>query len=522
VTRAAALVVALGGVAAEGVGFGLDDAGGWVPDLLTGWVLAGCGIVAWQRRPASLIGPLLVATGLLWFAGDVSSALVFAYRGPLLALVLTYPGGRPHGRAQTIAVVAACVAAAIPAVWRSEPLAIALSLAAVAVAGFHRRGTAGRQRRERTAALRATVALAGLLAGTAALRLAVATPTMTDVSLAIFELGVCLLAVALLIGLLREPWARVRATDLVVELADTRSGAVRDALARALGDPSLELAFALGDGYVDAAGRALSLPVAGSARRTTTITRDGAPVAALIHDQAVLDDPGLDTALAEAAHLAATNARLQAEVRRQISELQASRRRLLVAADDERQRLEQRLRDTAQQRLTRLLPGLAAARAATPDDPARAARVERVADQLKRSLDDLRRLAAGLHPRELEALGLDGALRALANRSPVPVDLAVSLPDGLPEDRERAVYFVCSEALANVAKYAGASRARVTVRVGGGQLRVEVADDGRGGADVAAGSGLRGLADRVETVGGTLTVESPPGAGTRVVAELPT
>jgi signal transduction histidine kinase len=251
------------------------------------------------------------------------------------------------------------------------------------------------------------------------------------------------------------------------------------------------------------------------------ITRDGAPVAALIHDQAVLDDPGLDAALSEAAHLAATNARLQAEVRQQISELQASRRRLLVAADDERRRLEQRLRDTAQQRLTRLLPELAAARCETTGDSARAARITRVTEQLERSLDDLGRLAAGLHPHELEALGLDGALHALAGRSPVPVDLAVSLPEELPADRERAVYFVCSEALANVAKYARASRAYVIVQAVGGLLRVEVADDGRGGVDPEAGSGLRGLADRVETLGGTLNVDSQPGAGTRIVAELP-
>jgi signal transduction histidine kinase len=521
VTRAAWVLVALGGVAAEAVGFGLNDPGGWVPDLLTGWLLAGCGLVAWERRRASLTGPLLVATAVLWFAGDVSSALVFAYRAPLVALVLTYPGGRPRGRAQTIAVAAAWVAAAIPAVWRSEPLAIALGVAAVVVAGLHRRAAAGRERRERTAALRATTAFACLLAGTAVMRLAVTTPAITDNSLAVFELGVCVIAVALVAGLLREPWARVRATDLVIELADARSGAVRDALARALGDPTLELAFALGDGYVDAAGHALTLPVAGSARRTTTIIRDGAPVAALIHDQAVLDDPGLDAALSEAAHLAATNARLQAEVRQQISELQASRRRLLVVADDERRRLEQRLRDTAQQRLTRLLPELAAARCETTGDSARAARITRVTEQLERSLDDLGRLAAGLHPHELEALGLDGALHALAGRSPVPVDLAVSLPEELPADCERAVYFVCSEALANVAKYARASRAYVIVQAVGGLLRVEVADDGRGGADPEAGSGLRGLGDRVETLGGTLNVDSQPGAGTRIVVELP-
>lgn len=520
-TRAAWVVVALGGVAAEAVGFGLDDPGQWLPDLLTGWVVAGCGLVAWQQRPASLTGPLLLATGALWFAGGVSGPLVFAYRGPLLALTLTYPRGRPRGRVQIAAVAAAYVAAAITPVWRSEHVTVALGIAALGVAVMLRRAAVGRERRERSAALAATAALACVLAATAILRLAVRTPAMTEVSLTLFEVGLAALAVAMLVGLRREPWARVRATDLVVELTDTRSGVVRDALARAVGDPALDVAFAVGDGWVDAAGHAVVLPAAGSQRRATTIARDGMPVAVMIHDGAVLGDPSLEAALAEAAGLAAANARLQAEVREQISALQASRRRLLVAADDERSRLEARLRATAKRRLTKLLPDLEQARIDAADDRARAARIVRVAEQLERSLEDLGRLAAGLHPRELEQLGLEGALRALAGRSPVPVDLAVSLPESLPADAERAVYFVCSEALANVAKYADAPRARVTASAAAGRLRIEVADDGRGGANAQAGSGLRGLADRVETVGGTLTIDSPPGAGTRVVAELP-
>jgi signal transduction histidine kinase len=511
------------GVGAEMVGFGFDDPGTWVPDLLAGWVLAGCGLVGWQRRPRSLVGPLLVATGGLWFVGDVSAAAVYAYRGPLLHLTLTYPGGRPCGRAQALAVAAAYLAAAVAPVWRSEGLTIVLGLAFVAAAAGHRRGTVGRERRERTYALRATAAVAGLQAATAGVRLAVPTPLVTDLSLVMFDAALAVLAIALVRGLLREPWARTRATDLVVELAETRSGPLRDRLARALGDPTLEIGFraAQGDGYVDAAGRPLTLPPPGSPRRTTILEHDERAPAVLIHDPALFDDPALGAALAEAAHLAGSNARLQAEVRAQIAELQASRRRLLVAADGERRRLEQRLQETAERRLTRLLPELEQARCLAGADLQRAARLQRVSEQLQHSLADVRRLAAGLHPRELATGGLAGALDALASRSPVPVELRVELPERVPGELERAAYFVCSEGLANVAKYAHASRARITVGMVGPRLRVTVADDGGGGADPGGGTGLRGLADRVEALGGALMVDSLAGAGTRLVAELP-
>src|SRR4051812_3855912 len=179
-------VLAAAGVAAEAVGFGFGDPSEWIPDLVTGWLLAGCGVVAWDRRPRSLVGPLLVATGGLWFVGDVSASAVYAYRGPLLHLTLTYPGGRPRGRAQALTVAAAYPVAAVAPVWRSEAVTIVLSLAFVAAAAGHRRGTAGRERRERTYALRATAAVAGLQAATAAVRLAVPTALATDLSLVVF------------------------------------------------------------------------------------------------------------------------------------------------------------------------------------------------------------------------------------------------------------------------------------------------------------------------------------------------
>jgi signal transduction histidine kinase len=515
--------LAIGGVAAVASGFGLSHPGDWVPDLLTGWTLGACGLLAWAWRPDSLTGPLLVATSGLWFVGDVSSAAVFAYRGPLLHVTLCYPGGRPRGRAHTAAVAGCYAASAITAVWRSEEATIVIAVLITAVAAVHRRAAVSRERRERTYALGATGALAVVLAATAIVRRVFETQAAADASLLVFEAVLMVLAVTLLAWLRREPWAKARATDLVVELGETRSGALRTQLARALGDPTLELGFAAGDGdgWVDAAGHALALPAAGAPRRTTIVERDGRDLAVLVHDAAVIEDPGLAAALVEAADLAGSNARLQANVRAQIAELQASRRRLLVAGDGERRRLEQRLHETAERRLERLLPELEEARRAAGVDYERAARLQRVGEQLEQSLADLRRLAAGLHPRELATGGLEGAVRAVAERSPVPVDLELAAPSALSPDVERAVYYVCSEGLANVAKYARATRARVAIGAAGSRLRVEVADDGCGGADLLRGSGLRGLADRVETLGGELAVESPPGAGTRLVAELP-
>jgi signal transduction histidine kinase len=251
----------------------------------------------------------------------------------------------------------------------------------------------------------------------------------------------------------------------------------------------------------------------------TRIERDGNPIAALIHDPAVLDDPVLLEAVSSAAQLAASNARLQAEVRAQVAALRASRRRVMDAGDEERRRLERRLRDGAERRLVELAGTLQRTHQGTSGEETRV-RIDRAAAQLERTLEDLNRLAQGLHPRVLSDRGLAAALASLAERSEVPVEVAIS-SNGIPPPIEAVAFFVCSEALANVAKYASASRVNVSVTSGDGGVRVEVEDDGVGGADPSHGSGLRGLADRVEALGGTLRIESTPGHGTRLTAELP-
>jgi signal transduction histidine kinase len=249
------------------------------------------------------------------------------------------------------------------------------------------------------------------------------------------------------------------------------------------------------------------------------VEREGQPVAVLVHDPAVLEDPGLLEAVTAAAQLAASNARLRAEVQVRVEELAASRRRILAAGDEERRRLEHRLHGGAEQRLGKLAATLRRSRRSAAGQPTRE-QIARAEDQLVRTLEELRRLAHGLHPRMLSEHGLAGALAALAKDLPLPVDLDVTSTQ-LPQRVQAVAYFVCAEALANVAKHAAAARVTVAVTASEDRLRVEIADDGVGGADSGHGSGLRGLADRVETLGGTLRVESAAGRGTRLAADIP-
>ena len=203
-------------------------------------------------------------------------------------------------------------------------------------------------------------------------------------------------------------------------------------------------------------------------------------------------------------------------------ELRASRSRIVEAQDAARRRLERNLHDGAQQRLVALALGLRLAQAKALKDPeGTESMLAAAADELAQAITELRELARGIHPAILSDRGLPAALEALAGRSPTPVDVEVGLEERLPPPIEAAAYFVVSEALANVAKYAEASFVRVSVSRENGHARVEVADDGRGGADPAGGSGLRGLADRVEALDGWLEVESVPGEGTRILAEIP-
>ena len=204
-------------------------------------------------------------------------------------------------------------------------------------------------------------------------------------------------------------------------------------------------------------------------------------------------------------------------------ELAASRARLVKAADDARRRIERNLHDGAQQRLLATALTLTRLHQRFERDPDDArALLASAREELSCGMRELRDLARGLHPAVLTDHGLEAGLRALVQRAPLPVELRADVPDALDVTIEGAAYFVVSEALTNVARYAQASSVSVDVEHTGAKLVVTIADDGIGGADCRHGSGLRGLVDRVEAVGGRLHVDSPPGMGTRIGAELPT
>ena len=493
---------ALLGVAAEWVSFGWDDPRQWIPDLVTGWTLIACGLVAWSRRGNSLSGPLLAATGFCWFLGNVAAGALYLYRGPLVHLLVTYPSGRPSSRRELATVAVGYAAAVVAPVWRSEVVTIVLAVLLIAVCARVYSRTVGPPRRARLVALWAAGGFGFVLAAGAAARLAVPRNDAGDASLLALEAALCAVAFGLLAGLLSRSWEQGAVTDLVVELGENRGRTLRDELARALADPSLEVGFWLQDqgAFVDSDNRPLALPDPDTGRSTTLVEGEAGPVAALVHDPAVLADPGLREAVSAAARLAAANARLTAEVRAQVAQLQESRRRILEAGDEERKRLERRLHAGAEARLERLAQRLRALRLAASSEIARD-RIAGTEAQLDRTLEELHRLAHGLHPRVLAEAGLAGALSSLAEQVPVAVEVRTPVPE-LPADIEAVAYFVCSEALANIAKHAGASRVSVSVTTGDGRVRVAIQDDGRGGANPAHGTGLRGLADRLEALGG--------------------
>jgi signal transduction histidine kinase len=215
-------------------------------------------------------------------------------------------------------------------------------------------------------------------------------------------------------------------------------------------------------------------------------------------------------------------ARRAREYRARVADLRDQRQRIIAAADAERQRIERDLHDGAQQRLVALATMLTLAEARLKTDPERAAElVTRAREEAQLAVKDLRDLAHGIHPAVLSDLGLHAALEALAARAPVPVQVSGVPSEPLPPPVEAAAYFVTAEALTNVAKYAQANECDVNLAVEDGRLRVEIRDDGVGGADPTRGSGLLGLRDRVEALDGSLEVDSPPGEGTAVVVELP-
>jgi signal transduction histidine kinase len=518
-----------------------------------------CGLFVWWRRPESRFGALMVACGfanfvstLSWTTNDLTFTLGQALDlvPPVLFLLLSlaFPSGLLTRPAERVLVVSALVAAVVSQVtrmtlggfgpnnlfeiWPDEDAAIlCLRISLLTMAGFCLTGVVlllmRRRRRRRPLRPMFVVLVDAFAAGLVMIALlyvsaAFNSPITKEIRWVTFAtLGVAPLV--FLAGLLNVRLARSAVGDLVLELrADPAPADLRDALARALRDPSLELAYWLPDFgvYADLDGRPVELPDL-EGRSTTPIDRDGEHVAALIHDPALEDEPELLEGVQAAAGIALENARLQAELRARLEELRGSRARIVEAAQNERQLLERNLHDGAQQRLIALSLDLSRLEERVDGAPEVKAGIDEARRQIAASLAELREISSGLHPAVVSGHGIGVALEQLAARAPVPVQLSVEVDERLPEPLEVAAYYVVSESLANVAKHAEARSARVEVRKEQRDVVVEIVDDGIGGADSERGTGLRGLADRVESLDGRLRVWTQRGGGTRVRAEIP-
>lgn len=540
-------------------------------EIAVGWSFLFVGLIAGRRRPENRVGLLMSIFGLTWFAYVIAwfhfpvtyyigDAFRWAFLVVLGHLYVVYPRGRPTGKVERGALAAIYVWFAfatlsetptndpawygchqclpnpfyIPGTAWINPAMTAISQTGITVLALGVLGVFFRRWRRASAPVRRAMSPAAwaalpVLGVVVALQLQ-ARGLLSEQAIAVLMpiewLAFAVLPIGLLVGVLRTRLGRAAVTNFVVELnrIPTRSS-LRDSLSRALGDPSLELAFALPGGeYVDTLGSTVILPPPGSGRAVTSIESEGRPLAALIHDPAVdEEDPELVAAAGSAARLALENERLQAEVRASLEEVRASRARILEAADAERKRLERDIHDGAQQRLVALGLALRMARdqAATHADEALVKDLDGATSQLKQALSELRDLAQGIHPAVLSRAGIGPALRVLAELSPIPVDIKDVPAARYPESVEAAVYFVVSEALTNAAKHSGAGRVEVSVRQQDDRLTVDVRDDGLGGAAPGNGSGLIGMADRVAVLGGKLEIASPSAAGTLVHAEIP-
>jgi signal transduction histidine kinase len=525
--------------------------------LLLGWSFTGTGLYAWWRRPGNRTGALMTAAGFAWFAGALSTAdddvlytigLAFDALFPVIAghLVLAFPTGRletPGDRRLLWVGYLAATVLQVPSLLFEEHapgdprnllvvhpdqdvsdlldlvqfLVVAGVITVATVVIFRRWAAASPPQRRVLAPVIWSGGVAFCVLGLAAGLDAAGVPVEELEAVALGLLA--LVPFAFLAGLLRSRLAQAdRIAELIARLGQApEPDTMRAALARALGDPSVAIAYWLPESarFVDADGRPVTLPDG----EWTPVELEGRRIAAIRHDRSLADEPQLVGAAGAAAALALENQRLAAELRARIEDLRASRARIVSAGDTERRRLERNLHDGVQARMIGLAAKLGLARSKAEGDLAALLEESRV--ELMASLDELRTVARGLHPAVLTDRGLDAAVRGLAFRAPLPVEVADGTPDDLPAPVATALYYVVAEALTNVAKYASATRATVAVRRDGADAVAEVADDGVGGADAAGGSGLEGLSDRVAALDGRLEVESPPGAGTVVRARIP-
>lgn len=523
------------------------------------------GVIAWLRRPSSEIGALLSVGCLAWlvtgFANTDSRGLValglITATAPLALIVhllVTFPSGRLSGRLSWAIVVVGYFVALVlqiplytftaypppydllqiadrsdlfnAAVWVQR--GVGLGVMAVTSAELARR------------LYRATPSQRYVLAplyayGIVAILLVPLSPTVlapqfgwSVITTYVVQLSVmAIIPVAFGWSIIRggfAPSAEIEELGAWFGVEERARSTLRAALANTLGDPTLELLFWVPDrqAYVDAAGRPAQ-PAVGHGRGLAEVDLSGRRVGAISYALDAVGDPGLVRSAGRIIAVAVDRERLTAELRANEAALRESRQRIVESGDRERRRIERNLHDGARQRILAVLLALRGleVQLSASGEPGQLSLATRAADELEDAIRELRELARGLHPRLLSDVGLRGALEGLAERSAVPVSLAVGLDGSLSESAQVAVYFVVAEALTNAARHAAAEHVDIRATADQGLLRLDVVDDGVGGAVATPGSGLEGLVDRVDSLGGRLQIESAAGAGTRITAELP-
>jgi len=547
-------------------------------DLSIGWLLAGCGLVASVARPNQTAGPRLVLAGFLWMIGaprqwfadtartadfaslDALSFTLVGWSDCVIAIAaLSFPNRFPTVLRERLLVGVLIGAFAFQTGVRllaRSPVFIGVQIGdpdvidpllaiadlgrivALAIAGLllgRRWLAASRPARYLlgpVALAGATTCLAPIYASWYPLsQLGLLSPLPDGFAVPGFWMtnGLrALVPIAMLVGILRQRRSRSAVADALASVIDAPSpSALEQALARAFGDPSMSVLTwdKAAQSYVDAGGRPLSLPVESSGTIVTEVVDGQGPLAALINDRALAEDPGLIAAGVAVTRLVIENQQLSAELQRRLEEVNASRARIVEASDLERRRIERDLHDGVQQRLLALALWLRRAEASAGNEPSPAstsaqAALRHGADEALGVVEDVRELAQGIHPAILTEAGLVAALRGLAERSTMPIDVDLSMSGDCSPRAAAAAYFFASEALANVAKHARASAVHLSATESEGMLRVRVEDDGRGHAD-RTGSGLRGIDDRLSAMGGRLDVEERSGGGTIVSAWIP-
>ncbi|MFJ8648713.1 sensor histidine kinase [Streptomyces sp. NPDC093546] len=549
-----------------------------VVDVLTGLAYATAGLIALWRRPANGTGRLMLAEGLTWFIGNLQGfdqplligmgAWWEALNLAVLAhLLLAFPEGRVGRRRARMTVGAAYALVAVGGLVRALCYDPAADPGSSYLLCEDCRGNAlllvrdpavfaGVDLAYRWVGAGLTLWVAALmvsrwLAGSPAYRrvlVPVAVPLAIAVAfvgwevlyvlhpgllhggellpLVLSDLAQVALPVAFLVGLFRIRLRRADVGNLVIAAGPDPSPAqLQTALREVLGDPTLRLGIphaSVSGLYTDPEGRPIGGPARGRPAAGAAVTPLGpgcTPPAVLVHDRALAQEPELMEAVSASVGLCLRTMQLAERAARNAERARELQMRLLSAEERERRRLERNLHDGAQGRLVFALMGLRRIGTQWGRDPQLLAAVDETEQTLRTALTELRELARGLHPAVLAREGLRAALTALADESPIPV-VVMADQVRLPELVETTAYYVVCEALSNAGKHSGARAVTVTVRREALWLVVEVVDDGVGGAD-PAGSGLRGLADRVAAVGGRLRVSSPVGDGTRIEVELP-